>query len=110
MAVLGSNPSTREQQSLHRDDENTTWFGIVREDGELPLFQDYGRYANIMADTSASNVTSDSKWINNRRDVRYPSLVSFVGETGQCIHKSSLNQILSLAVRSWEEYHHQIGC
>ncbi|KAL9047302.1 MAG: hypothetical protein Q9214_000088 [Letrouitia sp. 1 TL-2023] len=103
MAVLGPNLSTEQQRSLHIDDENTTWFGIVREDGELPLFQDYGRYANIMADTSASNVRSGSRWINNGRDVRYPSLVSFVGQTGA--GKSTIIKlVVDLSTRQHETF------
>ena len=41
-----------EQQLLHVEDEDTTWFGIARNDNKQPIFQDYGRYATIMADSS----------------------------------------------------------
>ena len=63
-----------EREELHHDDEDTTWFGISREDAGFPLFQDYGRYANLMVSSSHGTAT--------RRDTRFPSLVSFVGETG----------------------------
>ncbi len=75
--ILESKPSESERETLHRDDEDTGWFGIVREDGELPLFQDYGRYANLMSSTS------DSRLHSGQRDGRFPSLVSFVGQTGK---------------------------
>lgn len=80
--ILDSKPSDTEQERLHKNDEDTSWFGIVREDGELPLFQDYGRYANLMASTSRSQWTSVSRLHSAQRDNRYPSLVSFVGQTG----------------------------
>ena len=64
-----------EREELHQVDEDTTWFGISREDAGFPLFQDYGRYANLMMSSSHGSVAG-------RRDNRFPSLVSFVGETG----------------------------
>jgi energy-coupling factor transporter ATP-binding protein EcfA2 len=56
---------------MHLDDEDTTWFGIARDANDLPIFQDYGRYATIIANSS----TGEYK-------VRYPQLVSFIGQTG----------------------------
>ena len=47
-AILTAKTNATEQEELHNNDQKTTWFGIIREDGELPLFQDYGRYANLM--------------------------------------------------------------
>ncbi|KAF2736521.1 hypothetical protein EJ04DRAFT_462876 [Polyplosphaeria fusca] len=70
-----------EQQSLHIDDEDTTWFGIGRDNGGLPIFQDYGRYANIIADSTAGT-----------HKLRYPQLVSFIGQTGA--GKSTLVKML----------------
>jgi len=63
------------QEELHTQDENTTWFGIIREDGELPIFQDYGRYATLMSDTGPQGNLE-------HHETRYPGLVSFVGQTG----------------------------
>ena len=71
-----------EQEILHRNDLDTAWFGIVREQGELPLFQDYGRYSTLMTNTSRRERVLNYANIVGGRDTRYPSLVSFVGQTG----------------------------
>ena len=68
-----------QQEDEHINDQNSTWFGISWEDVEFPLFRDYGRYATIMAESRASMTGSDAKL---QQDQRNPSLVSFVGETG----------------------------
>jgi hypothetical protein len=60
-----------EQQKLHKNDEDTTWFGIARDEANMPIFQDYGRYAAILAEPQEI-----------RRRSRYPQLVSFIGQTG----------------------------
>jgi len=70
-----------EQQSLHVEDEDTTWFGLGRNSQNAPVFQDYGRYSTIMADSN----TGDYK-------CRYPQLVSFIGQTGA--GKSTLIKML----------------
>jgi hypothetical protein len=69
--ILDPHRSTEEQQILHRSDEDTTWFGIARDSANLPIFQDYGRYATIMTESQTPEV-----------NVRYPQLVSFIGQTG----------------------------
>lgn len=74
-AILEVRATSAEQDILHNNDEDTTWFGVVREDDELPTFRDYGRYAAIMADTLHPSS-------RHARDHRFPSLVSFVGQTG----------------------------
>lgn len=79
--VLEVKTTDEEQAVLHENDQNTTWFGIIREDGELPTFVDHGRYATLMTNTSRSE---RSRGIVDGRDTRYPSLVSFVGQTGEC--------------------------
>lgn len=70
-----------EQQQLHIDDEDTTWFGIARDDNNQPIFQDYGRYATIMTDSTTGNYK-----------LRYPQLISFIGQTGA--GKSTLVKML----------------
>ena len=97
------NPQLEEEQreKLHSDDIDTTWFGVMRE-GELPMFQDYGRYADLVAgvkdlrlgSVSALSVSSDLS------EALYPSLVSFVGETGA--GKSSLIKLI-IDLRSNED-------
>jgi energy-coupling factor transporter ATP-binding protein EcfA2 len=70
-----------EQQMLHAEDEDTTWFGVVRNNQNSPAFQDYGRYSAIMADSNSGEFKS-----------RYPHLVSFIGQTGA--GKSTLIKML----------------
>ena len=78
-ATLDAKTTQSEQEKLHEADEDTKWFGVVREDAELPTFRDYGRYAGILANT----LIPSTDWTVGVRDHRYPSLVSFVGQTGQ---------------------------
>lgn len=89
-------PQLKEEQieKIHMDDIDTTWFGVVREGHERPMFQDYGRYATIVAGvknlrleaTPSLSPTSDGD------EALYPSLISFVGQTGA--GKSSLIKLL----------------
>lgn len=81
-AILEAKTTSAEQDILHKNDEDTTWFGVIREDAELPTFRDYGRYAGIMADTLNQSSHRGSDWTVGMRDHRFPSLVSFVGQTG----------------------------
>lgn len=74
-SILKPELSPASEEQLHIEDENTTWFGIIREQGELPVFQDYGRYASLMLDTGIQRNPQNY-------DIRYPGLVSFVGQTG----------------------------
>ena len=68
------------QQRMHIEDEDTTWFGIARDATNMPIFQDYGRYATLMANSATGELT------------RYPQLVSFIGQTGA--GKSTLVKML----------------
>ena len=79
--TLQSDRDHEEQALLHVQDEDTSWFGAGRDEDDEVVFQDFGRYARLMAEKSARN-----------RQVRYPSLVSFVGQTGA--GKSSLIRLL----------------
>jgi energy-coupling factor transporter ATP-binding protein EcfA2 len=93
-AVL--NPQLKEEQreKLHLDDIDTTWFGVVREGHERPMFQDYGRYADLVASVKQLRVDSVSTLATTSDigEALYPSLVSFVGETGA--GKSSLIKLI----------------
>jgi hypothetical protein len=72
--ILEPRLTEQQQQELHRSDEDTTWFGIARDPvSGLPIFQDYERYATIMEQSRSVEGT-----------VRYPQLVSFIGQTGRC--------------------------
>ncbi|KAE8449132.1 hypothetical protein EG329_008516 [Mollisiaceae sp. DMI_Dod_QoI] len=79
--ILEPERTPEQQQESHRNDEDTTWFGIARDSANLPIFQDYERYASIMAQSRTSEV-----------NVRYPQLVSFIGQTGA--GKSTLVKML----------------
>lgn len=70
-----------DQQMLHVEDEDTTWFGLARDKENRPIFQDYGRYSTIMADSNSGEYK-----------FRYPQLVSFIGQTGA--GKSTLIKML----------------
>lgn len=83
-----------ERDKLHADDIDTTWFGVAREEGELPLFRDYGRYANVMTtlkDIRLQLPATPSTTLDEDETL-FPSLVSFVGQTGA--GKSSLIKLL----------------
>jgi hypothetical protein len=90
------NPQLKEEQreQLHYDDIDTTWFGVVREGHERPMFQDYGRYADLVAGVKELRLGSVSTLSasSDHSEALYPSLVSFVGETGA--GKSSLIKLI----------------
>ena len=71
-ACLEPSSSDEQQKKLHLMDEATTWFGVAHDEMQELIFEDCGRYASIMADCSSG-----------RKACQYPSLVSFVGQTGQ---------------------------
>lgn len=60
------------------------------------MFQDYGRFAELMASTYPMKTNRGNTFVENMRsldrDVRTPSLVSFVGQTGA--GKSTLVKLL----------------
>jgi energy-coupling factor transporter ATP-binding protein EcfA2 len=89
-------PQSKEEQreKLHMDDIDTTWFGVVREGHERPMFQDYGRYATLVATVKEMRLgtISSLSTTSATEEALYPSLVSFVGQTGA--GKSSLIKLL----------------
>lgn len=70
--ILDPKRTPEEQQIQHRNDEDTTWFGIARDSANMPIFQDYERYSKIMVSSRTTGIK-----------VRYPQLVSFIGQTGK---------------------------
>ena len=84
--VLAPTEDVRQRVELHREDENTAWFGIERPNDSSPLLiQDYGRLNDFLHEWEAKKDPSTS-------GPRTPSLVSFVGQTGA--GKSSLIKLL----------------
>ncbi|KAL9049151.1 MAG: hypothetical protein Q9162_007370 [Coniocarpon cinnabarinum] len=74
--------STQEQRTnQHRQDEDTTWFGVSRDDAGNPTLMDFGRFSTILADSQTFEGGH-----------RYPQLVSFIGQTGA--GKSTLVRML----------------
>ncbi|KAI9764589.1 MAG: hypothetical protein M1840_008318 [Geoglossum simile] len=69
------------QQSMHRADEVTTWFGVSRDANNNLILEDYGRYTAVMARTPSTHGRE-----------RFPHLVSFIGQTGA--GKSTLIKML----------------
>ncbi|KAK6502557.1 hypothetical protein TWF506_003137 [Arthrobotrys conoides] len=87
--ILEPQIGEEDQEALHRMDEDTAWFAVVKDDAEKLIFQDLGRYANVVSGLS---------------DKAYPALISFVGSTGS--GKSTLIRMLMeldyLGIMSWE--------
>ena len=71
-AILEPPEDPEELSRLHVEDGDTAWFGVEKDATGQPIFYDYGRYAALMAETKQPNA-----------NVRYPQLVSFVGQTGR---------------------------
>ncbi|OCL07767.1 FabD/lysophospholipase-like protein [Glonium stellatum] len=78
--ILEPTTNLEKLQSIHRADDETTWFGITR-DANNPVFQDYGRYTAVMAGSFPKAAGE-----------RFPHLVSFIGQTGA--GKSTIIRIL----------------
>ena len=92
--ILEGSSDPGEQEALHKDDEDTTWFGIGRDVLGAPIFEDYGRYAALMAESLTS------AW-----HTRYPRLVSFIGQTGKELDQST--RVMINIDRCWQEYPRQ---
>lgn len=100
--VLDAGDSERQAQ-LHKEDDATTWFGVCgfsvgKDQTDDVFFEDFGRYASIIAE----GVAVAKPQANRRRDPRYPGLVSFVGVTGA--GKSTLIKML-IELQSQQEQH-----
>ncbi|KAK1613532.1 hypothetical protein BDP81DRAFT_443725 [Colletotrichum phormii] len=68
------------EQELEADN-NTTWFGVGRDESKPNTFQDYGRFAALLSQSQAST-----------QEEFYPRLVAFIGQTGE--GKSTLIKML----------------
>lgn len=69
--IFEPSSSTDEQDALYKDEEDATWFGVGRNRAGDPVFEDYGRYTTLMAESLLPTPS-----------VRYPYLASFIGQTG----------------------------
>ncbi|OWY57034.1 zinc ion binding protein [Alternaria alternata] len=67
-------------EELHSQDRNTTWFGIDRFQDDGPFLQDFDTFKQLIKDSP------------NPDQIRYPQLVSFIGETSA--GKSTLIKML----------------
>lgn len=80
----------KQQSWMHLKDENSSWFGTTRDDDDDMVFHDHGRFADLMAEMSA-----------RKRQVRYPGLVSFVGQTG-----AGKSTVVKLLIEVRESFRH----
>lgn len=62
----------QDETRQHRDDEDTTWFALDKDEGGEPILSEYRRYASVMMDCAQS-----------MEGPQCPRLVSFIGETGE---------------------------
>ena len=69
--ILEPTSNRDEQAQLHDLDEDTTWFGVGRDEAGDPSLQDFPRYASLVAAS-----------MSEEHEIRYPQLVSFIGQTG----------------------------
>lgn len=83
LGCLKQTASETELGALHDKDETSCWFGINIDhiNHGSPVFEDFGRFATLVAESSTGKFA-----------VRYPGLISFIGETGA--GKSSLVRLL----------------
>lgn len=73
-SILEPSSDRRDQEALHRSDEGTTWFGVGQDKNGASRFNDYNRFTTLMAESLSAECP-----------VRYPRLVSFIGQTGKAI-------------------------
>lgn len=86
--------SIDEQDALKKDEEDATWFGIGHNRAGDPVFEDYGRYTTLMAESLLPILK-----------VRYPHLVSFIGQTGTSSQLCLLFLTFLTNTRSREKCH-----
>ncbi|TVY37236.1 hypothetical protein LOCC1_G007153, partial [Lachnellula occidentalis] len=96
-ATFEASPDDQEQAAMFQADENTAWFGVVKDESGDLIFHDYGRYADIIAEISRDR--------GSRHNNEFPGLVCFVGETGA--RKSSLIKVLIELSEADGDTHHQ---
>ena len=71
--IIGEDLSTEDRVIQHRESTYSKWFGILHYGGSgNRTLSDFGRYSQLMAES-----------IYEPSSEQYPSLVSFVGPTGE---------------------------
>lgn len=95
--VLTPRSKEGHREKLHMDDIRTTWFGIMREGQDIHgnlSFKDHGRYATLIDREKILRLEGMSSLPTGSDDgeALYPSLISFIGQTGA--GKSSLIKLL----------------
>ena len=86
-SVLSPSIDEAVQERHYGADVGTAWFGVDRTHSENLIFRDYGKYAELLDQTSSEYISdmenqSLDSFIQETRDRRTPSLISFVGQTG----------------------------
>jgi hypothetical protein len=89
LSILGQRKDPSEENRLHEENYKTKWFGVLHEENSI-YFQDFGRYGRLAIG------------MGGRDDIplQYPSLSSFVGETGsgKSTLVGALMKVISLQV------------
>lgn len=70
-SILQPTDSAEVVRDAHTKDEVSKWFGVTKDLTGRPKFEDYGRYASLMASITPAHYQGN----------RYPQLVSFIGVT-----------------------------
>jgi hypothetical protein len=74
-AILQPSHDPETLRSLHLEDQDNRWFGVVRSPAVgKSQFYDFSRYGKLMADSRPLSGAA-----------RYPKLISFVGDTNKTI-------------------------
>ena len=69
--ILHAPSDPKKIRHLHEQDEQSKWFGVVRDPSGQPVLEDYGRYATLALHRLRSGDTG----------TQFPQLVSFIGAT-----------------------------
>lgn len=89
-SILEPSSDPKDQEDLHRSDEGTTWFGVGQNKKGNYKFKDYDRFATLMADSLSAECP-----------VRYPRIVSFIGQTGKTTSRNY--HFVTDCRRRWQE-------
>lgn len=69
--ILEPSSNDQERDVSHKLDEDTIWLGIARNSNDDFTFEDYGRFVELVAESDLGS-----------HKLRFPRLVSFIGQTG----------------------------